>query len=125
MNLESFVRENSSVTSTPSNTGSAGNQSQFFPDFGLSALSSLTQIAKMSHQVKENQIQPNGSGSVNSSPQSVAQSLTNQNLASLGSLSLEAFKSQQVSFLSFLMSCRKFFCSLRIFNFLINPTTNF
>ena len=89
------------MTSTPS-TASATNSSSFFPDFGLSALSSLTQIAKMTQQVKDIQNAQKstvGSSRVNiettsnvSSSPSIAQTLSNQNLASLGSLSLEAFK---------------------------------
>ena len=82
----SFGAENISMTSTPSN-------SSFFPDFGLSALSSLTQIAQMSQKVKDIQnVKSNSNATSVSSSPTVAQTLSSQNFASLGPLSLEAFK---------------------------------
>ena len=89
-------------------------QPSFLPDFGLSALSSLTQIAKLQTGKLDPRLATSSTpgalfpGSVSNPPthtdqlaqlaqnaaqsSSLAQSLTNQNLASLGSLSLEAFK---------------------------------
>jgi len=71
----------------------------FYPDFGLSALSSLTQIAKLSQTNKDTQAAAaatllSTATNTHTLPptNSLAQSLTNQNLASLGAMSLEAFK---------------------------------
>ena len=91
-----------SSMSTSGHVGKAPTTPQagsgFYPDFGLSALSSLTQIAKFSQTNKDNQAAAAATllsaTNTHTLPptNSLAQSLTNQNLASLGAMSLEAFK---------------------------------
>ena len=100
----------------------------FMPDFGLSALSSLTQIAKIqATQPKDYASAASLHPSAFQQPSTVAaltadfttqthlaaqlaqsstlaQSLTNQNLASLGSLSLEAFKQVSTLVAEFLLT---------------------
>ena len=100
----------------PSYQPQAAAAMPFMPDFGLSALSSLTQIAKMqatqpADYAATGSLHPSAfqrpstvaaltadlSSQAHLAAQlaqssTLAQSLTNQNLASLGSLSLEAFK---------------------------------
>ena len=72
------------------------NGSPFIPDFGLSALTSLTQIAKLTQKDTPNSLLASNPAIPSHHPATIganlAQSLTNQNLASLGTLSLEAFK---------------------------------
>jgi len=72
------------------------NGTPFIPDFGLSALTSLTQIAKLTQKDTPNSLLATNPAISNHHPATIganlAQSLTNQNLASLGTLSLEAFK---------------------------------
>ena len=76
------------------------NGTPFIPDFGLSALTSLTQIAKLTQKDTPNSLLASNPAISNHLPNhhpatigaNLAQSLTNQNLASLGTLSLEAFK---------------------------------
>ena len=76
------------------------NGTPFIPDFGLSALTSLTQIAKLTQKDTPNSLLASNPAIPNHLPNhhpatigaNLAQSLTNQNLASLGTLSLEAFK---------------------------------
>jgi len=73
------------------------NGTPFIPDFGLSALTSLTQIAKLTQKDTPNSLLASNPAIPNhhhpaTIGANLAQSLTNQNLASLGTLSLEAFK---------------------------------
>lgn len=73
------------------------NGTPFIPDFGLSALTSLTQIAKLTQKDTPNSLLASNPAIPNhhhpaAIGANLAQSLTNQNLASLGTLSLEAFK---------------------------------
>ena len=92
-------------------------QPTFLPDFGLSALSSLTQIAKLQPTTAQKDFSisnlqgafqqhvPSTDTTLGSSQlaahlaqsNNLAQTLAPQNLASLGSLSLEAFKQVSVS----------------------------
>lgn len=125
----------SSRTETPSSTpafisapslpplgSTAAPQPTFLPDFGLSALSSLTQIAKLQPSATQKdysisnlqgafqQHVPTATDPTLGSSQlaahlaqtnNLAQTLATQNLASLGSLSLEAFKQVSVSIVLF------------------------